>query len=77
MLHNIKAVLFDMDGTLVDSLWMWGAIDIEYLGKHGYAVPAENAPSTSKNALGFPRKSRKSRRNGWRWPGTNIPMRCP
>lgn len=41
MLHNIKAVLFDMDGTLIDSLWMWGAIDIEYLGKHGYAVPAD------------------------------------
>lgn len=41
MLNNIKAVLFDMDGTLVDSLWMWGAIDIEYLGRHGYAVPED------------------------------------
>ncbi len=41
MLENIKAVLFDMDGTLVDSLWMWGDIDVEYLGKHGYEVPAD------------------------------------
>lgn len=40
MLENIKAVLFDMDGTLVDSIWIWGEIDIEYLGKHGYQVPA-------------------------------------
>lgn len=39
MLENIKAVLFDLDGTLVDSLWMWGEIDIEYLGRHGYQVP--------------------------------------
>ena len=41
MLENIKAVLFDMDGTLVDSLWMWGDIDVEYLGRHGYEVPAD------------------------------------
>ena len=36
MLENIKAVLFDLDGTLVDSMWMWKDIDIEYLGRYGY-----------------------------------------
>ena len=30
------AVIFDLDGTLVDSMWMWKAIDIEYLGRHGH-----------------------------------------
>lgn len=30
------AVIFDLDGTLVDSMWMWKAIDIEYLGRYGY-----------------------------------------
>ena len=33
MLKNIGAVIFDMDGSLVDSMWMWRAIDIEYLGR--------------------------------------------
>lgn len=41
MLEQIKAVLFDMDGTLVDSLWMWKNIDVEYLGAHGYQVPSD------------------------------------
>lgn len=39
MLNNIRAVLFDLDGTLVDSMWMWKAIDIEYLGRFGVKCP--------------------------------------
>ncbi len=39
MLKNIKAVLFDLDGTLVDSMWIWRDIDIEYLGRFGYTLP--------------------------------------
>lgn len=31
MLKNIKAVIFDLDGTLVDSMWIWKAIDQQYL----------------------------------------------
>lgn len=30
-LKTKQAVIFDLDGTLVDSMWMWKAIDIEYL----------------------------------------------
>lgn len=32
-IENIKAALFDMDGTLVDSMWMWGKIDVEVLAR--------------------------------------------
>lgn len=33
MLNNFEAVLFDLDGTLVASMSMWGDIDVEYLKK--------------------------------------------
>lgn len=37
--NNIQAVIFDLDGTLVDSMWVWNQIDIEYLRKKGHTVP--------------------------------------
>lgn len=41
MLRDIDAVIFDLDGSLVDSMWMWKAIDIEYLGKFGIPLPED------------------------------------
>lgn len=41
MLENIEACIFDMDGTIVDSMGVWGAVDIEYLGRFGLDVPPE------------------------------------
>ena len=39
MLEGIHAVIFDLDGTLMDSMWMWKDIDIEYLGRYGLCPP--------------------------------------
>lgn len=39
MLNDIKAVLFDLDGTLVESMSMWGDIDVDYLEKFHIPVP--------------------------------------
>lgn len=39
MLNNIDAVIFDLDGSLVDSMWIWEQIDIEYLGRFGIELP--------------------------------------
>ena len=41
MLKNINAVIFDLDGTLVDSMWMWKAIDVEYLSRFGIELPED------------------------------------
>ncbi len=41
MLKNKKAVLFDLDGTLVDSLWVWKQIDLDFLGERGFETPKE------------------------------------
>ena len=38
-LNHKKAVIFDLDGTLVDSMWMWRAIDVEYLARFGVECP--------------------------------------
>ena len=39
MLTDIDGVLFDLDGTLVDSMNMWEQIDIEYLGGLNIDMP--------------------------------------
>lgn len=36
---NIDAIIFDLDGTLVDSMWIWKQIDIDFLEKRGIALP--------------------------------------
>lgn len=58
MLRDIDAVIFDLDGSLVDSMWIWRAIDIEYLGKFGIPLPEDlqsgiEGKSFSETALYF------------------------
>lgn len=41
ILKDKKAVLFDMDGTLADSMWIWKQIDIEFLGRRKIPMPED------------------------------------
>jgi len=38
-LKDIEAIIFDLDGTLVDSMWIWKQIDIDFLEKRGIHLP--------------------------------------
>ena len=35
MFKNKKAVIFDMDGTLIDSVGIWNQVDMEILSRYG------------------------------------------
>ncbi len=38
-MNNIKAAIFDLDGTLLDSMHIWKKIDCDFLAKRGIVVP--------------------------------------
>ena len=48
-LDAFDAVIFDLDGTLVDSMGMWGQIDVEFLARFGLETP----PDLQKLILGL------------------------
>lgn len=39
MLKDIEAIIFDIDGTLVDSMWIWNDIDNWFLEKYNLTEP--------------------------------------
>ena len=41
--HEIKAAIFDMDGTLVDSTGLWHEIDKAFFRKRGMEIPSDYA----------------------------------
>lgn len=40
-MEEMQGVLFDLDGTLIDSMWIWEQIDDEFLGEYGLLVPED------------------------------------
>lgn len=41
ILKQFDAVIFDMDGTLVDSMWVWEEIDQDFFRNRGMEFPAD------------------------------------
>jgi HAD superfamily hydrolase (TIGR01509 family) len=41
LLNNIKGAIFDMDGTIIDSMWVWYAINRDYLDKRNLSMPTD------------------------------------
>ncbi len=37
----MKAYIFDLDGTLLDSMGLWEQIDVDFLKKRGLEVPPD------------------------------------
>ncbi len=38
---NYQAIIFDLDGTLIDSMQLWRKVDRDFLHKRGIAVPRD------------------------------------
>ena len=41
MFNDIEAVIFDLDGTLIDSMWVWEKVDEEYFARFNIEQPKE------------------------------------
>ena len=50
---RFEAVIFDLDGTLLDSMDVWEKIDICFLQKRGLPVPADYVAEICARSL-FP-----------------------
>ncbi len=55
-LDNLKAAIFDLDGTLLDSLGVWARVDRQFFANHGLEMQ-DDYQSTIKN-MHFPEAAR-------------------
>ena len=53
MKQNFKGIIFDIDGTLLDSMNVWSDIDVRFLAKRGLRVPDDYLKTVA--ALGLKR----------------------
>lgn len=51
-----KGAIFDLDGTLLDSMAVWSQVDIDFLKKRNLAVPEDYMQKIA--AMGFPEAAR-------------------
>ena len=34
---KIDSIIFDLDGTIINSSWVWDMVDIKFLGDRGFS----------------------------------------
>ncbi len=50
-MKDIKAVIFDLDGTLLDSMYVWHYVDEKFLEKRGLKAPDDYAKQCSHRSF--------------------------
>lgn len=46
-MKEFKGAIFDLDGTILDSMWVWEQVDVNFLGNRGISVPGDYAKEIS------------------------------
>ena len=74
-------LLFDLDGTLIDSNGVWLEVDKTFLARHGYEYSQEYHDGVAHSILPkiifiWRNPARRSSRSGWSWPATPMTT-CP
>lgn len=46
-MKEFKGAIFDLDGTILDSMWVWKQVDINFLGKRGIEVSSDYVKAIS------------------------------
>lgn len=46
-MKEFKGAIFDLDGTILDSMWVWEQVDVNFLGNRGIPVPKDYAKEIS------------------------------
>ncbi|MDR1465209.1 MAG: HAD family phosphatase [Oscillospiraceae bacterium] len=49
--RRFRGAIFDLDGTLLDSMWVWHQVDADFLSARGLSLPADYAAAIA--ALSF------------------------
>ena len=81
MIDNRMGAIFDLDGTLLDSMGVWRKIDEDFLGKRGFVVPDDylvaitSKKNIPKSVLICRSPKKRLSKNGLIWRLKLIPMK--
>ena len=50
-MKEFKGAIFDLDGTLIDSMGVWETIDIKFLEKRNISLPKDYIEKINPNAI--------------------------